>query len=246
MLPPKRLVEGRGHQPRQSNLLRQRLGLRREILRKTNRRAPSPSSSSSPRKPAGAVAIRLRRRYAPQSFTPRRGRRQTREAQRIPLSTAAKVAKHKERSSRAALPTGKCLWRTGGGPCPRHGERPRGRKSDVFRTDRRAARSGGLLFAALRAQGGFPSAVYAKRKGEKLMTYAITRQAWIWSCLCANKSGNGRHFPLRRSPVPRRFAIFRMCNVTRQTKNNARSFLKDLRCAGPLAADDALLRFCVH
>jgi hypothetical protein len=94
------------------------------------------------------------------------------------MNTAAKVAKHKERHPELYCPTGKCLWRSGGGPCPRHGESTSGRKSDVLEPIRLAARSGGLLFAALRAQGVFPSAVYANRKGEPydLRNHA---QAWI-------------------------------------------------------------------
>lgn len=50
-------------------------------------------------------------------------------------SVAAKVREHKEKHPELYCP--KCLWRTGGGPCPRHGgntmtialNQPQGRKS---------------------------------------------------------------------------------------------------------------------
>jgi hypothetical protein len=35
-------------------------------------------------------------------------------------SPAAQVAQHKERHPELYCPTRKCLWRTGGGFCPRH------------------------------------------------------------------------------------------------------------------------------
>jgi hypothetical protein len=36
------------------------------------------------------------------------------------MSTAAKVAQHKEKNPHLYCPTRRCLWRTNGGYCPRH------------------------------------------------------------------------------------------------------------------------------
>jgi hypothetical protein len=36
------------------------------------------------------------------------------------MSTAAKVAQHKEKNPAVYCPNKRCLWRTGGGYCPRH------------------------------------------------------------------------------------------------------------------------------
>jgi len=36
-------------------------------------------------------------------------------------STAAKVAEAKRKHPDQFCPRARCLWRTGGGPCPRHG-----------------------------------------------------------------------------------------------------------------------------
>ena len=36
------------------------------------------------------------------------------------MSTAAKVALQKEKRPEMYCPANKCLWRTGGGYCPRH------------------------------------------------------------------------------------------------------------------------------
>jgi hypothetical protein len=40
-------------------------------------------------------------------------------------SVAASVAQAKERHPEQFCPTRKCLWRTGGGKCPRHGGEPK-------------------------------------------------------------------------------------------------------------------------
>jgi len=36
------------------------------------------------------------------------------------MCTAAKVAQHKEKRPELYCPAPRCLWRTGGGYCPRH------------------------------------------------------------------------------------------------------------------------------
>jgi hypothetical protein len=36
------------------------------------------------------------------------------------MNTAAKVAQNKEKHPEHYCPTHRCLWRTGGGHCPRH------------------------------------------------------------------------------------------------------------------------------
>lgn len=37
------------------------------------------------------------------------------------MSTAAKVAEYKRRHPELYCPAPRCLWKTGGGSCPRHG-----------------------------------------------------------------------------------------------------------------------------
>lgn len=70
------------------------------------------------------------------------------------MSTAAKVARHKQNNPALYCPTGRCLWRTGGGPCPRHCKTAPDRKSDVLEPIRRAARAQSSTFiAALRENG---------------------------------------------------------------------------------------------